>query len=154
MKNNIADLLDGLNFFKEFSYPELTVIGKYLMLQSAPKATTIFQEGDPGSFMLILIKGSISIYKGGEHGQRLLSSESKGRIVGEMALLDHERRSATCVVDQDCEYLTLNQEGLKKLATEYPALAYRFMYCVAQLISRRLRRTSGMMADFLSDDEK
>ncbi|MCX7173962.1 MAG: cyclic nucleotide-binding domain-containing protein [Proteobacteria bacterium] len=154
MKNNIADLLDGLNFFKEFSYPELTVIGKFLMLQSALKGTTIFQEGDPGSFMLILIKGSISIYKGGEHGQHLLSSESKGRIVGEMALLDHERRSATCVVDQDCEYLTLNQEGLKKLAAEYPALAYRFMFCVAQLISRRLRRTSGMMADFLADEEK
>lgn len=154
MKNNIADLLDGLNFFKEFSYPELTMIGKYLMLQSAAKGTTIFTEGDPGSFMVILIKGSISIYKGGEHGQRLLASESKGRIVGEMALLDHERRSATCVVEQDCEYLTLNQEGLKKLAAEYPALAYRFMFCVAQLISRRLRRTSGMMADFLSDDDK
>ena len=154
MNNNIADLLDGLNFFKEFSYPELTVIGKYLMLQSAAKGTTIFQEGDPGSFMLILIKGSISIYKGGEHGQHLLSSESKGRVVGEMALLDRERRSATCIVDQDCDYVTLNQEGLRKLAAEYPALAYRFMYCVAQLISRRLRRTSGMMADFLGDEDR
>lgn len=151
MKNHIADLLDGLNFFKEFSYPELTNIGKYLMLQSAAKGTTIFQEGDPGSFMLILVQGSISIYKGGEHGRHLLSSESKGRIVGEMALLDHERRSATCVAELDCEYVSLNQEGLKKLSLEYPALAYRFMFCVAQLISRRLRRTSGMMADFLSE---
>ena len=154
MKNDIADILDTLNFFKGFAYPELLVIGKYLMLQSAAKGTTVFKEGDPGSFMLILVTGSLSIYKGGEHGQHLLSSESKGRIVGEMALLDRERRSATCVVDQDCEYLTLNQEGLNKLATEYPALAYRFMYCVAQLISRRLRRTSGMMADFLGYDEK
>lgn len=150
-KNSIADLLDGLNFFKEFAYPELAVIGRYLMLQSSPKGTTIFQEGDPGSFMLILVKGSISIFKGGEHGQHLLSSETRGRIVGEMALLDHERRSATCIVDSDCEYLTLNQDGLKKLAADYPALAYRFMYCLAQLISRRLRRTSGMMADFLGD---
>ena len=154
MKSNIADLLDGLLFFKEFSYPELTMVGKYLMLQSAAKGTTIFEEGDPGSFMLILIKGSISIYKAGEHGQHLLSSETKGRIVGEMALLDRERRSATCTVGEDCEYLTLNQEGLKKLGMEHPALAYRFMYCVAQLISRRLRSTSGMMADFLSDDDK
>lgn len=154
MKNGIADLLDGLSFFKEFSYPELTVIGRYLMLQSASQGTTVFAEGDPGSFMLILIRGCISIYKGGEHGQRLLSTESKGRIVGEMALLDRERRSATCIVDQDAEYVTLNQEGLNKLATEYPALAYRFMFCVAQLVSRRLRRTSGMMADFLGDEER
>lgn len=154
MNSNIADHLDGLSFFKGFAYPELKVIGKYLMLQSATSGTSIFQEGDPGSFMLILIRGRISIYKGGEHGQRLLSSESKGRIVGEMALLDHERRSATCIVDEDCEYVSLNQEGLGKLAAEYPVLAYRFMYCVAQLISRRLRRASGMMADFLSEDER
>jgi len=154
MKNDIADLLDGLSFFREFSYPEMTVIGKYLMLQSSVKGTSIFQKGDPGSFMLILVKGRISIYKGGEHGQRLLSTENKGRIVGEMALLDRERRSATCIVDEDCEYVSLNQDGLRKLATEYPALAYRFMCCVAQLLSRRLRRASGMMADFLSDEEK
>lgn len=154
MKQNIADLLDGLTFFKEFSYHELTVISKYLMLQSSAKGTTVFQEGDPGSFMLILVKGSISIYKGGEHGQHLISSEAKGRIVGEMALLDHERRSATCIVAEDSEYVTLNQEGLRRLAAEFPGLAYRFMFCVAQLISRRLRRTSGMMADFLGDDEK
>ncbi len=153
MKNNIADLLDGLLFFKEFSYTELTIIGNYMVLQSATKGSTIFQEGDPGSFMLILINGRICIYKEGERGQHLLSSESKGRIVGEMALLDNERRSATCIADHACEYLTLNQECLKKLSMDYPAIAYRFMYCVAQLISRRLRRTSGMMADFLGDED-
>lgn len=151
MKNSIADILDGLNLFADFSYPELGVVGRYMMPQSAQKGEAIFHEGDPGSFMLILTQGSISIIKAGERGQQLLSSEGRGRIVGEMALLDHERRSATCVVDSDCEFLSFNQEGLKRFAAEYPSLAYRFMYCLAQVLSRRLRRTSGMMADFLGE---
>ncbi len=151
MKERIADLLEGLHPFQEFSYPELEVVARYLMPQVARKGEVIFNEGDPGSFMLILVKGSMAIYKGGEHGQQLLSSEGKGRIVGEMSLLDHERRSATCIANADCEFLTFNPEGLKKLVSEYPALAYRFMFCLAQILSRRLRRTSGMMADFLGD---
>ncbi|MFA7270506.1 MAG: cyclic nucleotide-binding domain-containing protein [Sterolibacterium sp.] len=151
MANSIADLLDGLNLFVDFSYPELGVVGRYMMPQSAKKGEIIFHEGDPGNFMLILTRGSISILKGGENGQQLLSCEGRGRIVGEMALLDRERRSATCVVDSDCEYLSFNQDGLRRLAAEYPLLAYRFMFCLAQILSRRLRRTSGMMADFLGD---
>lgn len=151
MKTSIADMLDGLNLFVDFTYPELEVVGRYMMPQSATKGKVIFHEGDPGSFMLILTQGSISILKGGERGQQLLSCEGRGRIVGEMALLDHERRSATCVADSDCEFLSFNQEGLRRFAAECPLLAYRFMYCLAQVLSRRLRRTSGMMADFLGD---
>ena len=40
-------------------------------------------------------------------------------------------------------------ENLKKFSAEHPGLAYRFMFCLARQLSRRLRRVSGMMADFL-----
>lgn len=149
MKNKIADLLDGLEFFQGFVYAELATIGPYLNIQGIPKGDIIFREGDPGNYMLILLDGRIAIYKGGEHGQHLLSYEGKGRIVGEMALLDQERRSATCVADSACELLTMTHESLKRLAHDHPAIGFHFMYSLARLLSRRLRRTSGMMADFL-----
>lgn len=149
MSNKMADMLDELDFFQDFPYVDLEIIGRHLILQEIGEGEEIFREGDPGNFMLILISGRIAIFKGGEHGRHLLSYEGKGRIVGEMALLDHERRSATCVADTDCDLMTLTQDGLKKLAAESPALGYRFMFCLARLLSKRLRRTSGMMADFL-----
>lgn len=150
LNNKIADLLDGLDLFREFPYPELQILSRYVVMQDVDKGKVIFHEGDPGNYMLILIEGRIGIFKGGENGQHLLSYEGEGRIVGEMALLDHERRSATCIADTACELLTLTSENLKKLAAENPPTAYRFMYSLAQLLSRRLRRTSGMMADFLN----
>lgn len=149
MSSKIADLLDDLEFFREFSYPENETIGRYLMHMTAGKGDVIFNEGAPGSHMLILVEGRMSIAKGGEGGHHLLSYEGKGRIVGEMALLDRERRSATCVADTDCELLTLNHEGLERLAADYPVLAYRFMFTMARLLSRRLRRTSGVLAEYL-----
>lgn len=145
----IADLLDGLELVQDFTYTELELIARYVSHEEADKGKVIFQEGEPGNFMLIVLDGRIAIYKGGEHGRQLLSSEMKGRIIGEMAVLDHEPRSATCVAETDCQLLILTSANLKKMSVEHPLAAYHFMASLARLLSRRLRRASGLMADFL-----
>jgi CRP/FNR family cyclic AMP-dependent transcriptional regulator len=150
MSRNTADLLDGLELFADFSYPELQHIGRFVGYQGLKQGEVVFREGDPGSFMLILVEGQLSIYKGGEHGQRLLSYEGRGRVVGEMALLDHERRSATCIVDKDSLFITFDHTGLEQLAEHYPGLAYHFMLSLARLLSKRLRRTSGLLVEHLA----
>lgn len=150
----IADLLDGLELFQDFSYAELELIAAYLTLEEVAQTKPVFQEGDPGNYMLIVIEGRIGIFKGGEHGRHLLSTETRGRVVGEMAMLDRERRSATCIAETDCELLILTSDNLKKMSVEHPAAAYHFMFCIARLVSRRLRRVSGMMADFLDSDQQ
>jgi CRP-like cAMP-binding protein len=148
---NIADLLDQLELFQaDFSYKELEAIGRYMSFRSAYRREIIFNEGDPGSHMLILISGRMEISKSGDGGLHLLSYEGKGRILGEMALIDHEPRSATCVAASDCEMLSLNHDGLDRLLADSPALAYKLMFLLARLLSRRLRRTSGLLADFLN----
>ncbi|MDP1527087.1 MAG: cyclic nucleotide-binding domain-containing protein [Rhodocyclaceae bacterium] len=150
MTFNVADVLDGLELFQEFSYPELKLIGRFLTKVEKKQGAVVFAEGDPGDYILILAEGRLSIFKGGEHGSHLLCHEGRGRIVGEMALLDRERRSATCMADTDCTMLTLNDVGLRQMADEAPLLAYRFMFNLAKLLSRRLRRTSGMLVEYLS----
>ncbi len=150
MSDRIADILDGLALFQDFSYPELKAISRYLTHVLRKQGEVLFEEGDPGDTMLILAEGRLSIFKGGEHGTQLLSHEGRGRMVGEMALLDNERRSATCVADTDCEVLTLSMEGLSRMSHEAPLLAYKFMFSLAKILSRRLRKTSGLLVDFLS----
>lgn len=150
MTIHVADVLDGLELFREFSYAELKVIGRFLTQISKKQGEVVFAEGDPGDTMLILAEGKLSIFKGGEHGSHLLCHEGRGRIVGEMALLDRERRSATCMADTDCTMFTLSEAGLHEMAEEAPLLAYRFMFNLAKLLSRRLRRTSGMLVEYLS----
>mgnify|MGYP000309461615 CR=1 FL=1 len=149
MSQNMADLLDGLELFSGFSYAELQTIAHFFTYQELRQGEAVFHEGDPGSFMLILVEGRLSIFKGGEQGQHLLSCEGRGRVVGEMALLDHERRSASCVAESDCLFVTVNHDGLDRLALEHPGLAYHFMLTLARLLSKRLRRTSGMLVEFL-----
>lgn len=150
MSDRIADILDGLALFQDFSYPELKTISRFVIHTVRKQGDVLFEEGDPGDTMLILAEGKLSIFKGGEHGTQLLSHEGRGRMVGEMALLDNERRSATCVADTDCEVLTLSLDGLSSMSREAPLLAYKFMFSLAKILSRRLRKTSGLLVDFLN----
>lgn len=149
MASKVADLLDGLDLFKGFVYAELEVLGRYLTLEEVDEDKVIFKEGDPGNYMMILTEGRVAIYKDTEHGEQLLLREIEGRVIGEMALLDHERRSATCVAETYCEMLVFTQTNLARLAHDHPAIAYHFMCSLGRLLSKRLRRTSGIMADYL-----
>jgi CRP/FNR family cyclic AMP-dependent transcriptional regulator len=154
MSTKIADLLDEIELFQDFTYPELEVISRYLSLEDVDAKTVIFKEGERGNYMLILLSGRIGIYKGGVRHMQLLSQEGRGRIVGEMSLLDNELRSATCIAEEAGELLTMTQESLKKLAAAHPAVAYHFMLHLARFLSKRLRRVSGMMADYMSEHEE
>jgi CRP-like cAMP-binding protein len=149
MPLDVASILDGLELFQDFSYPDLRVIARYLKPVEKKKGEVVFAEGDPGDHMVLLAEGRLSVFKGGEHGSQLLCHEGRGRIVGEMALLDRERRSATCVADSDCTMLLLSGDALAQMSKDAPLLAYRFMFNLAKLMSRRLRRTSGMLVEFL-----
>ena len=149
MSEKIADMIDGLDLFRDFSYRELEAVAGYLTYLEVAQGETIFREGDPGSNMLILIEGKMGIYKGGESGQYLLSYEGRGRMVGDMALLDRELRSASCIAEKDCQLLSLGDEALARMASEVPAVAYHFMHNLARLLSKRLRRTSGILAEHL-----
>lgn len=149
MSEQIANLIDGLEFFNDFAFRELVTVGGYMSYLEFKKGETIFDEGDAGNNMLILIDGRIAIFKAGENGAHLLSHEGKGRIIGEMALLDRERRSASCRAETDCQMLVVTQDALNRMAAGHPALAYTFMRSLARLLSRRLRRTSGILAEHL-----
>ncbi|MES3023543.1 MAG: cyclic nucleotide-binding domain-containing protein [Pseudomonadota bacterium] len=145
----IAEILDELDLFQEFTYPELEHFAPYLQLEAKSADEVIFREGDTGKELYILISGSTSILKGYEHGCQLMAHELRGQIIGEMAMIDHATRSATCIAETDCELLTLTATNMDKFAKDHPDLAYRFMACLARKLSRRLRRASTLMADFL-----
>ena len=145
----VADFLDELDLFRGLSYQDLVHLGRFMVFKTVPKGEVIFHEGDPGSYMIILVEGRMEVSKSGDAGIHLLSYEGRGRVLGEMALLDHERRSATCVAATSCDMLTINQENMDRLVLEFPSVAYKLLFILAQLLSRRLRRTSGLLADFL-----
>ena len=139
-----VDLLSGL------SLRESEMLAPYLKAYEAGSGCTVFREGDPGHYMCWLVSGQVRIYKeSGHDGPVDVAASSRMRVVGEMALVDGEPRSASCEAIKTSVLLLLARESFAKLGEERPALALKLMAGIAKLISRRLRMTSGQLVDLL-----
>jgi CRP-like cAMP-binding protein len=112
------------------------------------KGEIIFQEGDVGTFMCVVNAGNISVNKLDSDGHLVgIAILHRGRVFGEMAVLDGEYRSATCVAAEDCVLLILSRDSLSKMELDVPSTAARVIRTLAVSLSRRLRLADGRLVD-------
>ena len=83
----------------------------------------IFQEGEPGTEMYVVLKGDVELSVGG----KIIASVGKGGILGEMAIIDNNPRSATAYARTDCELIVINEERFLALVHERPGFAIEVM---------------------------
>jgi len=100
--------------------------------------TELFREGDPADLMYVLTKGEARILVGQHEVEKL----GLGAIVGEMALIDNQPRSATVAAVTDCEFVCVDEKRFKFLVTETPGFALGVM----RVLADRLRSADQLIA--------
>ena len=103
-----------------------------------PAGTTIFKEGSEGDFMYVIVEGRIRLSLNNEN----IGEESPGGIVGEMALLDSDKRSATATALTDCLLAPIDLHSFKLLIKHTPDFALHVM----KVLANRLRLANEMIA--------
>ena len=125
-------------------------ISAYMTAYTAEPKQTILKEHHRGTFMAIIITGIVDIMKQDSLGkQKIIASLGPGKVVGEMGLIDGEPRSASAQARTRTTILVLTQSDFERLAVERPRLALELSIKLAKISSRRLRRTSGRLIEFL-----
>lgn len=144
----IRDMLLDCGLFNGLQASELlSVAGYFSISQFEPDAVICF-EGDPGTFMCIIHYGAVAVHKTNSSGEKLeIAKLRKGRAFGEMAVLDGERRSASCVAVTDCTLLILSKESLDKMLEDAPKSAARVIRAIAVAMSKRLRMADGRLVE-------
>jgi CRP/FNR family transcriptional regulator, cyclic AMP receptor protein len=146
--DDIGDMLMDCELFRDFPPADLKTIARYFSVSRIVKDEVIFEEGDDGQFMAILSSGKVAVLKANQDDDNVhIATLAHGRSFGEMAVLDGERRSATCQAESDCILLTLSKESLDKMITESPRTGARVIRAVAVALSRRLRMADGKLVD-------
>jgi len=112
---------------------------------SLPGGWTLFDEGEPGDAMFIVLSGRLGVIANSEKGSHVIAQIGAGETVGEMAMLSGEMRSARVEALRDTELLRMPRGAFDQLIDSSPA-AMRFMN---GLLVSRLRNTSRRAA---SDD--
>ncbi|MCG3209151.1 MAG: Adaptive-response sensory-kinase SasA [Anaerolineae bacterium] len=95
----------------------------------------IFKEGDPGNTMYIVWSGRVAVVKGDFSAPTVLGSRGVGEVIGEMALLENEVRSASVIALENVRLLTITRESFERLLSQNPAMGLGIL----SMLSARLR---------------
>ncbi|MDD2099287.1 cyclic nucleotide-binding domain-containing protein [Pseudomonas putida] len=146
LNNEIRNWLMDCGLFNQLLPAEFAAASGYFSLSTIVQGEEIFHEGDAGSFMCIIHTGQVAVQKTTSDGQQVtIATLRSGRSFGEMAVLDGERRSASCVAASNCQLLNLGKDSLEKMLNEAPKIAAKIIRALAVSLSKRLRMADGQL---------
>ncbi|MCP6759347.1 MAG: Crp/Fnr family transcriptional regulator [Fischerella sp. CENA71] len=117
--------------FKELRDDFIVRLASVMDELSFPGNYTIFNEGDEGRSLYIVVSGKVKVHI----GKQQLAIFPKGESFGEMAVFDAQPRSASATTLEACECLELTQGQLYEAIDEIPEIAVN----IIGILSRRIR---------------
>lgn len=145
-----CELLDEVVLLQDMPYQDLSTLGRYFQVYRAKAGVILFKEGERHDILCFLAQGELAVFKEGENGEsRQLTTIRTGKSVGEMSFIDNSPPSATVVSEVESILLVLTRHDMERLKDEHPRLAFTLLLKVAQLLSFRLRHTTGKLIDYL-----
>src|ERR1700726_2066706 len=114
---------------------EIKKIQRQLKMVQHPAGHEIVMKGDGGVGFMIITDGTVTVTTVQGKARKL----GPGDSFGEMALLDHEGRSANIKADTDVSLATIPEWSFKPFLKEHPEVAYRLL----QVLSQRVRQAES-----------
>jgi uncharacterized protein len=136
-----AAILRAASLFAETPVDVLLNVAALLEPLQVPAGETIFDKGEAGDSMYVIVEGRVRVHE----GELTLNHLGPCDVFGEMALLDTEARVASVVTVEDTYLLRLDQVPFQQLMASHTAVALG----VIRVLNRRLRdRVRDMAHDF------
>jgi CRP-like cAMP-binding protein len=127
--------LKPVGIFKGMPPAELKKISKQMREIRHPKGAEIMIRGEGGVGFLVILAGEAEVETGDGRRRRL----GPGDHFGEMALLDHQGRSATVTAASDIVLAAVPEWGFKPFLQDHPEVTYRLL----ETLSQRLREAEA-----------
>jgi len=138
MAANIQSL-KNIPIFSSLSKTHLEELSKIMLEKTYRKNQVIFDQGDPGSSLIVIKSGlvKISLVDSNNH-EFIIKTFSVNDFFGEMSLLDGGSRSATATAVEDTQALIIFRENFISLIQKTPSMALGML----TELSNRLRTTT------------
>jgi CRP-like cAMP-binding protein len=98
----------------------------------------ICHQGDVGDCLYVVQEGAVEVVSEDAGGETLLSVAGANELLGEMAVFEHETRSATLRARGQARILTIDKKNFLRRINEDPSLAFKLV----ERLSHRVRELS------------
>lgn len=122
------DYLANIRMFDHLDEDDRTSLANVIDELQVAKGHTLFQAGDPGDSLFIVVTGEIELFIKDTVGQKIvLHAAQPGDMFGELAMLDSGPRTATALALIDSEVLVLDRDDLMLLFQRKPETALHML---------------------------
>lgn len=137
-----------LGLFSTLLDDDIDILVRHAKIRSLDEGETLFLEGDSGDFFAVVIEGQIDIIKQPEHESPVtIASLREGATLGEMAIIDHETRSATAIAAVPSTIFELSSESFDELVEISPRCGVKVIRKIATVLCNNVRRTSNIVTE-------
>jgi CRP/FNR family cyclic AMP-dependent transcriptional regulator len=131
-------------FFDDFSRHWADKSRKFALEKSLPKGALLFSQGDDSDGLFIIKEGRAKVFIGDESGKEMvIAILGPGEVVGEIASLDGEVRTASVETLEPCAVLHIAQTDFKGFLAENHELAFE----IIQVLTRRIRNYAASVSN-------
>jgi CRP/FNR family cyclic AMP-dependent transcriptional regulator len=137
------NVLKNIPLFASLSETDLQNLMSLLRRKQLGRGELLFQQGDEGTALYIIVQGRIKISLSRRMDNVTLAIFGQGEFLGEMALLDDLPRSADAIALEDSQLYVLNRKDFLSFLSNNG----HTIYAILNSLSRRLRKTDDQLAE-------
>ena len=143
------DVLRQSPLFSGVDDDSAAVLEDSMAASSLNRGDVLFNEGDSGNQLYVVIEGKIKLGRTSADGrENLLAILGPGQMFGELSFFDPGPRSATATAVTDVALKSLGHDALSPVLKSHPDVALALLHQLAG----RLRRTNEVVGDLVFSD--
>jgi diguanylate cyclase (GGDEF)-like protein len=129
---------------------EFNAVTAFLERRRVKKGEAVFEEGDKGEDMFILLSGSLSAFVAQSDGTcRHMFDIKCGDFFGEMSIVANEPRSATITAKEDSEVMVLQGIDFYRFVYELPMIGVKLLKAISSVQNQWLNQSSKSYSDLM-----
>ncbi|MBL8510099.1 MAG: cyclic nucleotide-binding domain-containing protein [Betaproteobacteria bacterium] len=136
------ECLHQLSLFVNLTPGELQIVDDLLHERRLMKDEVIFDEGEEGQAIYIIIQGQVVICRQGEQEHGRIATLEAGTFFGDLALLDNSPRSAQARAATDATLAVFFRADFMSLLETHALIASKISLQLARHLGLRLREAN------------
>lgn len=146
--SNAVDLLRPVELFQHLTDEQLASLAEHSREVQFKKNAILMTEGDNGESMYVIQSGLVKVFVSDEDGKELvLYEQGQGAVIGDIALLDDEPRSASVSTLEKTSALMIGKASFIQCMKESPDMALGIIRSLTQRLRQATEGSRSLALD-------
>jgi len=147
----MLETLRHIPFFQDLTAEQIALLEPLFERYLSPPETPIFEQGDPATYLYLLIKGEVSIhYKPYDGPPITLTHLRNGDVFGWSAVVGSTHYTSSLFSESQIEAIRIRGKDLLALIKEHPETGKIIMDHLAQVVSSRWKNAQAQVQSLLN----